>query len=151
MTKPLACQCWKLEHITMWKQWLKNSSSNRSVQRLCISQSLAGWLISAQCKTNDKAFGLSMLKIRTYNHVKTVTGYLAHLCQVDSSITSLDWSISNSRVSGYFLLLLCFIEILVFNINSVDPDMGLHCLPIKVNILKFWTLYSILFWPNVYS
>ena len=34
---------------------------------------------------------------------------------------SLDWSISNSSVSGQFLLLLCFIEILVVNANSVDP------------------------------
>ena len=51
---------------------------------------------------------------------------------------SLDRSISNSRVSGYFLLLLCFIEIPVFNASIVDPDqtprsaasdLGLHCLP----------------------
>ena len=42
---------------------------------------------------------------------------------------------SNSRVSGQILLLLCFIEIPVFNANSVDPghtphsavsDQGLH-------------------------
>ena len=54
------------------------------------------------------------------------------------SPNSLGWSISNSRVSGLFLLLLCFIEVPVFNANSVDPDqmpcsvasdLGLHCLP----------------------
>ena len=54
---------------------------------------------------------------------------------------SLDWSISNSRVSGKFLLLLCFIEIPVFNANSVDcdqsphsvvSDLGLQCLPITL-------------------
>ena len=53
---------------------------------------------------------------------------------------SLDQSISNCWVSGVlgFFLLLCFIEIPVFNANSVDPDqrtysvasdLGLHCLP----------------------
>ena len=54
---------------------------------------------------------------------------------------SLDWSISNSRESGKLFLLLCFIEIPVFNANSVDPDqmlssaasdMGLHSLPIAL-------------------
>ena len=44
-------------------------------------------------------------------------------------------------MSGYFLLILCFIEILVFNANSVDPgqimhstasDLGLHCLPVTL-------------------
>ena len=54
---------------------------------------------------------------------------------------SLDRSIFNSRVSGYFLLLLCIIEIPVVNANSVDPDQmphsmasdqGLNCLPITI-------------------
>ena len=36
---------------------------------------------------------------------------------------SLDWSTFNSRVSGEFLLLLCFIEIPVFNANRVDSDL----------------------------
>ena len=51
---------------------------------------------------------------------------------------SLDQAISNSRVSGYFLLLLCFIEIPVTDANNVDPnhsvasDLSLHCLPISV-------------------
>ena len=53
---------------------------------------------------------------------------------------ALNQSISNSRVSGKFLLL-CFIEIPVFNVNSVDPDqmphsvtsdLGLHRLPITL-------------------
>ena len=35
---------------------------------------------------------------------------------------SLDRSISNSRVSNYFFLLLCFIEIPDFNAVNVDPD-----------------------------
>ena len=39
---------------------------------------------------------------------------------------SLDWSVSNSRVSGWFLLLLCFIGIPVANANSVDADQMLH-------------------------
>ena len=51
---------------------------------------------------------------------------------------SLDQPIFNTRVYGQFLLLLCFIEIQVFNANSVNPDqmphsvasdLGLHCLP----------------------
>ena len=37
-------------------------------------------------------------------------------------LNALDQSISNSRGSGYYLLLLCFIEIPVFNANSEDPD-----------------------------
>ena len=52
---------------------------------------------------------------------------------------SLDQSISNSRVSIYFLLLLCYKEIPVVNGNSDDPDqmphsaasdLGLPCLPV---------------------
>ena len=48
---------------------------------------------------------------------------------------SLDRSISNSRVSDLFLLLLCFIEFAVYNANILDPDklplsaaydLGLH-------------------------
>ena len=44
-------------------------------------------------------------------------------------------------MSGLFFLLPCFIEISVFNSNSVDPDqmlgsaasdLGLHCLPISL-------------------
>ena len=51
-----------------------------------------------------------------------------------------DRSISNIRVSGYILLLPCFIEVPVFNSNKVDPDqtprsvasdMGLRCLPMS--------------------
>ena len=47
-----------------------------------------------------------------------------------------DRSISDVRVSGYFLIMPCFIEFPVFNANSVDPDpaprsaatdLGLHC------------------------
>ena len=54
--------------------------------------------------------------------------------------SSLDLSISKSRVSGYFLSLICFIEIPVANANSVEPDqmphsvasdLDLHCLPIS--------------------
>ena len=53
----------------------------------------------------------------------------------------MDWSISNSMVSGYFLKLPCFIEIYVHNANSIDPDqtlcsavsdLGLYCLPITI-------------------
>ena len=51
---------------------------------------------------------------------------------------SFEWSISNSWVFGYFLLLLCFIEISVFNANNIHPDqtsrsvasdLGLYCFP----------------------
>ena len=44
-------------------------------------------------------------------------------------------------VPGCSLLLLCFIEIPIFNVNSVDPDqtlhsaasdLGLHCLPMSL-------------------
>ena len=50
----------------------------------------------------------------------------------------LDRSIANSRVSGQSLLYLCFIEIPLVNVNSVNPDqtpcsaasdLGLNCLP----------------------
>ena len=54
---------------------------------------------------------------------------------------SLDQSISNSSVSGYFLLWLCFIEIPVFNANCVDldqtpqsaaSDLGPDCLQVTL-------------------
>ena len=35
---------------------------------------------------------------------------------------SLDWSVSNSRVSGWFLLYLCFKEIPVLNASNGDPN-----------------------------
>ena len=47
-------------------------------------------------------------------------------------------------VSGYFLLLLYFIEIPVLNANSIDADqtprsvasdLGLHCLPANVRFM----------------
>ena len=53
----------------------------------------------------------------------------------------LNRSISNSRVSGKFLLSLCFIEIPELNANCVDPnqmlwsaasDLGLHCLQVTL-------------------
>ena len=56
---------------------------------------------------------------------------------------SLDRSISNTRGVWLVYLLPCFIEIPVFNANSVDPDqtprsaasdLGLHCLPVSLFI-----------------
>ena len=70
--------------------------------------------------------------------------HLIQLRRVESSTTSLNRSISNNRVSVFcllLLLLLCFIEILVINANSVDPDqtprsvasdLGLHSLPVTI-------------------
>ena len=60
------------------------------------------------------------------------------LCRVDSATSTL-WTshFLIEGVSGSFSLLLCFIEIPVFNAKSVDPDqtprsvasdLGLHCL-----------------------
>ena len=57
--------------------------------------------------------------------------------------TSLDWSISSCRLSSQFLLLLCFKETPVFNANSVDhaqtqsvaSELGLHCLPITLEVV----------------
>ena len=58
---------------------------------------------------------------------------------------SLDQAISNSRVSGKFLLLLCFIITPVFNAKSVDPDqtphfavsdLGLQCLPVTLLLVS---------------
>ena len=63
---------------------------------------------------------------------------LAHICRVDSPTLTLRTGLFPIKgVSGQFLLLPCFIEIPVFNANSVDPDqtprfascdLGLHCL-----------------------
>ena len=58
---------------------------------------------------------------------------LCYLKSLDRSLLSID------GVCGWFSLLPCFIEIPIFNANSVDPDqmqrssmsdMGLHCLPV---------------------
>ena len=38
--------------------------------------------------------------------------------------------VSESWPLGLLLLLLCFIEILVVNSNSVDPDLSLYCLQV---------------------
>ena len=56
-------------------------------------------------------------------------------------LNSLDRFISYKGVSGYFLLLPCFIGVSELNANSVDPDqtprsaasdLGLHCLPMSL-------------------
>ena len=63
-------------------------------------------------------------------------------------LNSLDMFISIQRVSGYFLLLPCFIEIPVLNLNSVDPgqtppyatsDLGQKCLPMSLFYGKLGT------------
>ena len=57
---------------------------------------------------------------------------------MDSSITNFGQVCFQQQGVWLVLLLLCFIEISVFNADSVDPDqmprslvsdMGLHCLP----------------------
>ena len=55
-------------------------------------------------------------------------------------LNSLDWSISNTKGPGYFLLLSCFIEIGLLTANSVytdqtrfaASDLGLQCLPMPL-------------------
>ena len=56
-------------------------------------------------------------------------------------LNSLNRSISYIGVSGWLLLLSFFVEIPVFNANSIDPDqtprsaasdLGLHCLPMSL-------------------
>ena len=55
-------------------------------------------------------------------------------------LNSLTGHFTIEGLSGWFLLLLYFIEIPVFNANSVDPDQtqrsasdpGLHCLPMSL-------------------
>ena len=52
-------------------------------------------------------------------------GYtLTYLSQVDSSTSAL-WTdpFPIKGMSGYFILLSCFIKIHAFNANSVDPDL----------------------------
>ena len=61
---------------------------------------------------------------------------------MDSSILTLRTGLLLvERASGYFSLLPCFIEIPLFNVNSVDSDqtphsaasdLGLHCLPMSI-------------------
>ena len=63
-----------------------------------------------------------------------------HLCQMNSSMLTL--STGPFRIWEYlFSLLPCFIEIPIFNANSVDPgktphfvasDLRLHCLPMSL-------------------
>ena len=57
------------------------------------------------------------------------------------TLYALSTTVPTETVSGCFLLLLCFIEILVLNANSVDPDqmpnsaapnLGLDCLPMSL-------------------
>ena len=57
----------------------------------------------------------------------------------------MDWSIPTEKVSDYFLLLPCFIEIHVFNDNSIDPDQisrsAVSDLCLFANVSFFyWTL-----------
>lgn len=54
---------------------LKNSSNSKPVQRSWRSQSLAGWLMSAQCNTNDKTLDFSMLQVHSSHTVSLRTNY----------------------------------------------------------------------------
>ena len=64
-------------------------------------------------------------------------------------LTSLDYPIKG--VSGYFLLVMCFIEIPVFNANNVDPDqmpqnavsdLSLHFAKVPFNGLTITTPWT---------
>ena len=58
---------------------------------------------------------------------KSFLSCLTNLCRVDSSIiNSLDSSLSYIRGFWLFLLLSCFVDIPVFNGNSVDPNQMPH-------------------------
>ena len=65
---------------------------------------------------------------------------------------SLGQSISKTRGICLIFLLPCFIDIPVFDANSLDPDemphsavsdLGLHCLPMSLSIIKKKTFYLI--------
>ena len=67
--------------------------------------------------------------------------FLNHLGRLDiSSLTFWSGPFKIKRVSGYFLLLLCFIEIPVFNANCADSDetprsgsdLDIHCLTLSL-------------------
>ena len=73
---------------------------------------------------------------------KKIIRNLTHLCRVDSSNSTL-WTdtFPISGVSGWFLLLSCFVGVAEVNANSVDPDqtprsaasdLGLYCLPMSL-------------------
>ena len=80
-----------------------------------------------------------------------LTTLLTHLCRVASS-TCIIWTgpFQIEWASGWYLLLPCFVEISVFNANSVDlhqmphsvaSDLSLHCLPMHIlhkNQAVFW-------------
>ena len=69
-------------------------------------------------------------------------GTLTRLSRVDlSTITLWTGPFPEYGVTGYFLLLSCFVEISEFNANNVDSDqtprsaasdLGLHCLPMSL-------------------
>ena len=68
----------------------------------------------------------------------------------------LDRPISKRRHVWSFLVLLCFIEIPVFNANSIDPDQtppsaasdrGLHCLPMSL----LWDARLMVKWVKLMS
>ena len=57
---------------------------------------------------------------------------------------SLDPSIYDSRVSGQFLLLLCFIEISIVNANIVDPDQRQQ----SAHLIWVCTVCQLTFWGS---
>ena len=79
---------------------------------------------------------------RSYCHRCPVVAYFTHLCRVDTATITL-WTAPffSRRVYGLLGILLCFVEILVFNANSKNPDqmphsaasgLDLHCLSVSL-------------------
>ena len=80
----------------------------------------------------------------------TGTSYiiLTHLHQVDTSTTTV-WTClfptAGYLISFYYYNVLCFIEIPVFNANSVDPDQMPHSVTSDLGLHCFFFVFFVLF------
>lgn len=72
--------------IALVRTCLKNSSTRRSVQRLCSDQFFVGWLMSAQWTSIDNAFDLSILK--SMAHTKSTISFATATSQLKMYILS---------------------------------------------------------------
>ena len=86
------------------------------------------------CRSGERPFGIVYFFVRLY---------LTHLCLIDYfSLPLCAGSFPIYGVSSKFLLLTCFLAILVLNAKSVDPNQTPHFVASELHLITKTRLYN---------